>query len=243
MRRLARAMASRGASSASACARRRVRGVVFDMDGTLTLPTIDFGALYRECGLERGKADVLAHLASLPEGGAERARVVAVIERYEREGREQMALMPGALELGAWLDRAGVPRGLVTRNVYASVEHFHARCWSGLAPFAPALAREFEPPKPSPAALLHIAQSWGVPPSELLMVGDSAKDDVVAGNRAGAATVLLDAEGRYGELGEALEGERVPTHVVRSLAELPALIDEGFELLAPAAAAEPLTTP
>jgi len=29
------------------------------------------------------------------------------------------------------------------------------------------------------------------------MVGDSAKDDVVCGNRAGAVTVLLDSEGRY----------------------------------------------
>jgi hypothetical protein len=29
------------------------------------------------------------------------------------------------------------------------------------------------------------------------MVGDSAKDDVVCGNRAGGVTVLLDTEGRY----------------------------------------------
>lgn len=35
-------------------------------------------------------------------------------------------------------------------------------------------------PQPNPASLLHIAEKWGVAPSELVMVGDSAKDDVSA---------------------------------------------------------------
>lgn len=53
------------------------------------------------------------------------------------------------------------------------------------------------PYKPSPEALIHICDTWGIPPSSVIMVGDSAKDDVVCGNRAGAVTVLLDSEGRY----------------------------------------------
>lgn len=32
--------------------------------------------------------------------------------------------------------------------------------------------------KPSPQALLHICKTWGVSPSEVIMVGDSAKDDI-----------------------------------------------------------------
>ena len=42
--------------------------------------------------------------------------------------------MPGAAELCGWLDSRGVPRGLLTRNVRASVEHFHA---NHLVPHAP----------------------------------------------------------------------------------------------------------
>jgi histidinol phosphatase-like enzyme len=53
------------------------------------------------------------------------------------------------------------------------------------------------PYKPSPIALQHICESWGIQPSEVIMVGDSAKDDIVCGNCAGAVTVLLDSEGRY----------------------------------------------
>lgn len=44
--------------------------------------------------------------------------------------------------------------------------------------FSPALSREFRPYKPDPAPLLHICSTWGVQPNEVMMVGDSLKDDV-----------------------------------------------------------------
>ena len=90
--------------------------------------------------------------------------------------------------------------------------------------FAPIVTREFRPPKPDPAGILHIARTWGLDDggnglimvricamhdmiteiwdnqsvlprtSELTLtcvqVGDSL-DDMTAGYRAGAATVLL----------------------------------------------------
>lgn len=44
--------------------------------------------------------------------------------------------------------------------------------------FSPALSREFRPYKPDPAPLLHICSVWDVQPDEVMMVGDSLKDDV-----------------------------------------------------------------
>lgn len=44
--------------------------------------------------------------------------------------------------------------------------------------FSPALSREFRPYKPDPAPLLHIFSTWGVQPNEVMMVGDSLRDDV-----------------------------------------------------------------
>ena len=75
--------------------------------------------------------------------------------------------------------------------------------------FAPIITREFRPPKPSPAGILHIAKAWGViddshvknhkPVAKvdlpLIMVGDSI-DDIIAGHDAGAATVLLRSPGK-----------------------------------------------
>ena len=82
-----------------------------------------------------------------------------------------------------------------------------------IRPFDPIITRDFRPPKPSPAGILHIAQKWGIqtpsPSSSsplrderllpIIMVGDSI-DDMISGHSAGALTVLLRSEGK-----EALE--------------------------------------
>lgn len=44
--------------------------------------------------------------------------------------------------------------------------------------FQPALSREFGSYKPNPAPLLHICSSWDVLPNEVIMIGDSLRDDV-----------------------------------------------------------------
>ena len=77
-----------------------------------------------------------------------------------------------------------------------------------ISPFSPIITRDFRPPKPSPAGILHIAHAWGVTPSAevpstprgermlpLVMVGDSV-DDMAAGYEAGALTVLVRSEGK-----------------------------------------------
>lgn len=44
--------------------------------------------------------------------------------------------------------------------------------------FSPALSREFRPYKPDPGPLLHICSAWEMEPNEVIMIGDSLKDDV-----------------------------------------------------------------
>ena len=44
--------------------------------------------------------------------------------------------------------------------------------------FSPALSREFRPYKPHPAPLLHICDTWDAHPTEVMMIGDSLRDDV-----------------------------------------------------------------
>ncbi|KAL6999974.1 DExH-box ATP-dependent RNA helicase DExH15 chloroplastic [Sarracenia purpurea var. burkii] len=46
--------------------------------------------------------------------------------------------------------------------------------------FAPALSREFRPYKPDPAPLLHFCSIWEVLPNEVMMIGDSLKDDAIS---------------------------------------------------------------
>ena len=205
---------------------RIVRGVVFDMDGTLCASAaLDFAEMRRRTGCVT--SDILGEVDSWED--ARRRRAYDVIEEMEREALAMTTALPGAADAARALDEMGVPRALVTRNAATSVDYFHERVWTR-APFSPRLSREFTPYKPAPDAILHICETWGCAPSEVIMVGDSAKDDVVSGNRAGAVTVLLDSgrtEKWVEEFGvEDVPEEMVPHFVVADMHELRALLTE-----------------
>lgn len=184
----------------------------------------------RRVGVTEG--DILTVIDSWPTD--RRAQAYRTIAEIEEEALKNMQIMPGALEICSQLDQAGIPRALVTRNVSASVDFFHATCFN-LPPFFPALSREWTPYKPDPAALHHIADRWGCDPQEMIMIGDSAKDDIVAGNRAGAISILLDTHNEYpkGMDDERLRGQMRPSYIVRSLQEVAELLQTEFELEPP----------
>ncbi|KAK6645835.1 hypothetical protein PHAVU_L001872 [Phaseolus vulgaris] len=212
----------------------RLRGVVFDMDGTLTVPVIDFPAMYRavlgDAEYRRLKAenpsgiDILGHIETWPPHKKQKA--YDAIAEVERQGLQRLQIMPGASELCAILDSKKIRRGLITRNVKSAVDLFHERF--GIT-FSPALSREFLPYKPDPAPLLHICSLWEVQPNEVIMIGDSLKDDVACGRRAGAFTCLLDQNGRY-DSSEYADVEFKPDFKVSSLADVYSVLDVNFDL-------------
>lgn len=100
---------------------------------------------------------------------------------------------PGLAELMRYLTAHNVQKAICTRNFDEPVDHL----LSTFIPkerFEPIITRAFKPPKPDPAGILHIARQWGIDEGaragEMVMVGDSI-DDMAAGARAGATTVLL----------------------------------------------------
>ncbi|XP_072968016.1 haloacid dehalogenase-like hydrolase domain-containing protein At2g33255 [Typha angustifolia] len=221
-------------AAANGDGRARLRGVVFDMDGTLTVPVIDFAAMYRTVLGEEvyaaargagGSIDILHHIETW--GPGEQQRAYEIIAHFERQGLDRLQIMPGALELCGFLDSKQIRRGLITRNVKDSVDLFHQRF--GLK-FIPALSREFRPYKPDPAPLLHICSTWDIPPNEVMMIGDSLRDDIVCGKRAGAFTCLLDETGRYGSP-DCLADDLKPDFKVTSLVEVYSLLETHFDLM------------
>jgi phosphoglycolate phosphatase-like HAD superfamily hydrolase len=90
--------------------------------------------------------------------------------------------------------------------------------------FEPIITRAFKPPKPSPAGINHIAKSWGLPSARnLIMVGDSI-DDMTAGHKAGAATVLL-----VNPVNEHLTFHDHTDLVISRLDEVIEVLEDGFE--------------
>jgi len=89
--------------------------------------------------------------------------------------------------------------------------------------FAPIITRKFRPPKPDPAGILHIASQWSLPDARtLIMVGDSI-DDMTAGYRAGAATVLL-----VNEVNAHLATHEHTDLCISRLDELIKILEDGF---------------
>lgn len=144
-----------------------------------------------------------------------------MIERTAMKNQQPQA---GLVELMDYLDSRGVQKGICTRNFDAPVDHLLTKFLSK-SKFSPIVTREFRPPKPDPAGILHIAKQWMHEDggSSLIMVGDSI-DDMTAGFRAGAATVLL-----VNEVNKHLAKHEHTDLVVKQLDDLIDILDNGFE--------------
>lgn len=165
--------------------KRLLRGVIFDLDGTLVDSRLDFEAIRRDMGLPTG-VPILEAVAQT-ESATERERLQAILHRHELTGAEQATLFEGVPEFLQWLATNDLPRAVLTRNSRASTEIVLARL--GLQ-FDMVLTREDAPPKPDPAGLLLISEAWNIPPAELLFCGDYLFD-LESGSRAGMVTALF----------------------------------------------------
>ena len=206
---------------------RRIRGIVFDMDGTLTVPCIDFAEMRRRVGVHPTEGDILKIIHGWDE--ARQTEAHRVIAEIEEQALRDMKIMAGAVELCKELDERNMPRAIVTRNVMSSVDFFHDKHFP-LPPFHPSLSREWQPYKPDPASLHYIADQWKVESAELVMIGDSCRDDIGAGSNAGATTILIDEEKRW----SGVDDRRLPVRpdfIVHDLFEARVVLHELVDMV------------
>src|SRR5205085_12343931 len=85
------------------------RAILFDMDGTLTCPMLDFPKIRAEMGI--GDRPILEALADLDESRRSLAQNV-LLDHEERASRESN-LNPGCAELIAWLIDRSIAIALV----------------------------------------------------------------------------------------------------------------------------------
>ncbi len=223
-------------------------GVIFDMDGTLLKPVIDFADMRRriyqiatnDLGRVVTEGCVLEITNQLsPEG---QALAHAAFVDIEQKAIEMMQFEEGLLELCQWLDEQNIRRAVLTRNVRNSVEAMHTRLREqhGISSFSPAVARDslcakgnLLPPKPHPDAIHHICEQWQCQVFQVIMVGDSVADDIVAATRAGCgASVLLsklDHDNNSGNDKDSKLEEQIPTLTVKSLRDLHQLLQGSLE--------------
>ncbi|RDW60963.1 HAD-like protein [Coleophoma cylindrospora] len=175
----------------------KLKGIVFDVDGTLCEPQTYMFKLMRDgVGVPPGE-DILEYIYTLTDSEQEVA--MSKIRAIEREAMSSQTAQPGLVKLMDYIDSKSIPKGICTRNFDAPVAHLLEK-FLPASHFHPIVTRDFRPPKPAPDGILHIAASMGFvkdqegqkkgDADQFIMVGDSI-DDMTAGYRAGAATVLL----------------------------------------------------
>lgn len=180
-----------------------------------------FAEMRSALGIEK-PTDILDHIYSLPEGEQEKAQ--EKIRDIERTAMKSQQPQAGLVELMEYLDSRGIKKGICTRNFDAPVTHL-LTTFLPTSKFSPVVTREFRPPKPDPAGILHIAKDWMHEDGgkSLIMVGDSI-DDMTAGHHAGAATVLL-----VNDVNKHLAEHQHTDLVVQRLDDLIGILESGFE--------------
>ncbi len=163
-----------------------IRGVVFDMDGTITRPVLDFAAIRKEVGAPSSGPPLLEYFETL--SPQLRKSAFEVLLRHEREAAEKAEFNEGAKELLDYLEAESLPKALLTRNGDVTT----ARVLEKLGvEFDPVVTRDTGVGiKPSPQPLLYILEKWNLRPDQVMMVGDFLYD-VVMGKRAGCRTAFV----------------------------------------------------
>ncbi|MDR7122873.1 HAD family hydrolase [Rheinheimera soli] len=186
---------------------KKIKAVVFDLDGTLVDSKLDFSELRRRLGWPE-QTLILEHLATL-DCALKKQQAERIIIDFELEGARNASWMPNAEVLLQQLNRQNMPMAILTRNMRQATD----LCMQALnIPIALVLTRDEAPAKPQPEGLWLIAEQLGVAPDQILYVGDYLFDIQTARN-AGAYCCLY----RYGD-----------NHIYAELADV--VVDDLLEL-------------
>ncbi len=187
--------------------------IIFDMDGTLTRPAIDFDRIRAQLGIASGS--ILEALEAMTP--LQRQRADTIIEEHERIAARDSELQDGVHDVVDYLRSSGIRVAIATRNSRKSVRTVLEKHYLKMDHV---YTREDGAVKPSPQPVLAICEYFGTRPEACWVVGDYLYD-IQSGGSAGATTVLMVGDGELPEYSDQAD------HVIRDLRELTRIIGDG----------------
>ena len=180
--------------------------MIFDLDGTLTVPVLDFDAIRAELGIASGP--ILEAMAKMTD--RQRAWAETVLQRHEADAAHGSILQDGAAETLTALRDRGHRIAILTRNT---------RRWTQVVIQKHSLTidavrcREDGAIKPSAEPILALCEETGCAAQSTWMIGDHLFD-IESGRQAGCTTALLVNQGRVPDYAARAD------HVIHRLPEL-----------------------
>jgi HAD superfamily hydrolase (TIGR01509 family) len=225
----------RTASSGISWSGRRIEGIVFDVDGTLTDSIEAYYDVFREVtsrfGIEIRREDVLEPMATgsliwnriIPEDSPGRDekmnQLMNAIPEVYQEVFQRVLPFPGVESVLKKLDERKVKLGVLTSSRRTAVRPLYHHSLSHY--FEVIMTREegFSQ-KPEPDGILECLRRMGVQPSHAITIGDTPLD-IRAGKAAGTLTVgVLSGIGTQVQL----EAE-APTAIIKDISQLLLLLN------------------
>jgi HAD superfamily hydrolase (TIGR01549 family) len=163
----------------------KIKAVIFDLDGTITNPFFDFGAIRREMGYPPDAGPILELMKTMTQQQCDEAE--RILMAYEERAVVESKLNPGTKETLTELHRRQILIGILTRNRRANAVAVAQK--HGLK-FDAVVGREEGPVKPDAFGVLHLCGQFSVMPQETLVVGDYLFD-LLCARAANAVPVLL----------------------------------------------------
>ena len=173
-----------------------IKAALFDLDGTITQPYFDFGAIRREIGLPSDAGPLLELMEKMT--SQQRHETERILHYHEDKAVAESRLNPGAEQTLAELRAAGIPIGILTRN---QRENALAIASMHNLKFDAVIGREDGPVKPDAFGVLQLCRQFEVEPRQTLLVGDYLFD-LLSAKAAGAVAVLLVNNERAREFAE-----------------------------------------
>jgi HAD superfamily hydrolase (TIGR01509 family) len=147
-----------------------VKAILFDMDGTLTVPNIDWQELRTRVGVPPG-VGIMEHIYTLSAAQAQQAD--DIVRQIEMASVLQAEANSGMDQLFSHLEQFPWKLALITNNHRQAMEHVVSRFDLH---FDLLLSREDALLKPAPDLVLLALERFGITAQEAVFVGDGRYD-------------------------------------------------------------------
>ncbi|MCX5632813.1 MAG: HAD family hydrolase [Phycisphaerae bacterium] len=163
----------------------KIKAIIFDLDGTITEPYLDFDRIRTEIGLAANAGPLLEAMEKM--SPAARKKAEEILYKHEQAAIKHSVLNAGATETLKQLRRMKIHIGVMTRNTRSNAS---AVAKKHNIEFDAVVDRDDGPVKPDPFGVKRLCKFFKVKPQQTLVVGDYLFD-LQSAKAAGAKAILI----------------------------------------------------